>query len=78
MAAHLDFVVAHLLFYAVDLLEVLLDLLKRFDLPFDFGNLTLDFSPLVALTDFFNFCDCFRVYKIHVQFYLADVGIFFD
>jgi len=71
----LNLVVTHFLFDAVDLLEVLFDLLKRFDLPFYFWDLTADFCLLVPPTNLFYVCDNFGINQIHRQIYPTDFGI---
>ena len=76
MIAHLNLVVTHLLFDAVDLPEVLFDLLKRFDLPLDLRDLTADLCLLVSLASLFYFRDYFRIDQIHGQIYLTDFWIF--
>lgn len=76
MVTHLNLVVTHLLFYGVDLPEVLFDLLKRFDLPLDFGDLTANLCLLVSLANLFYVSDDFGIDQIHGQIYLADLWIF--
>ena len=76
MVAHLDFVFAHLLLDAVDLPEVLFDLLKSLNFPKDLRYLTANLCFLISFTDLLYFCDEFRIDQIHRQIYLTDIYVF--
>jgi hypothetical protein len=76
MVAHLDFVFTHLLLDAVDLPEVLFDLLKSLNFPKDLRYLTANLCFLISFTDLLYFCDEFRIDQIHRQIYLTDIYVF--